>query len=351
MQNKAPLKNLFLKEAIYEEAQVLFQKIDSILNEIGLSIESLSEDNLKKIPLKNLEKFLEITPYLKELSHIHSRIESSVEFISLKESISSIAKIQEDYQERKRKLYFEFKKLYSKVLNEISKTSMNLVYSLDSKTKEKNKEALSKYFSFEEFKHLIENEINDSNSLMKIEELLQNKQELTDLFFKIKTQVMSKKIDSKKLLQEYGTDISIEQIKDSDIIAYEFLRGKALSKVAMEKFSIEVSSQKNYEQRVVRPSDPLSKLLKLEPFEIAIFSISVDPIKDFGLKVGQKMDTSLLPFLLFEVENEQKQMKVIQKINIHLDDSSSFNIITPIYVSYIKAKLIKSQQNQSIKLL
>lgn len=350
MVNQASLYNLFLKENVLEEANQIFFQISNVFSDLGLDFNSFEVFDLKSIPIKNLETIEDLDIFLKKLSDIHLRIESSSEFLKLKTLIEQSRKIQKEYQDMKILLQRDSRKLFSKIHNEISKKSVNLIYSLDPKTKNKHKENLENYFSFSDFQPLIEESLNENNSYNQIYSLTDSSN-LEKLFLKIKNKVISKKIDINEIVENYGKEIQIDQLKEKDIVAYEFLRGRALSKVAMDKFEIEVSSHKSYEQRIVRPSDPLSRLLKLNDSEIAIFAISVDPIKNFGLKTGSKMESSLLPFLVFEIENDQKQMKVIQKINIHIEDDLVVDIITPVYISYIKAKLIKSQQNQSIKIV
>jgi len=351
MVNQASLYNLFLKENIIEEANQLILQIHNCFTDLGIDFNLFEIGDLKSIPIKDLEKIESLDIFLKKLSDIHPRIESSTEFLTLKESIEYCRKIKKEYQEMKITLNREFKKLFSKINNEMLKTSANLIYSLDSKTKKKHKENLENYFNFSDFQPFIEDALSEINSYNQVVKLATDAPHLEKLFLNMKNKVISTKINIHSIIENYGKEIQIEQLKEKDIVAYEFLRGRALSKVAMEKFDIEVSSQKTYEQRIVRPSDPLSRLLKLSDSEIAIFAIAVDPIKNFGLIPGRKMESSLLPFLVFEIENEQKQMKVIQKINIHLDENLIVDIITPVYISYIKAKLIKSQQNQSIKLI
>lgn len=351
--NGYPLSQLTLKDSERTEAISYLAKANNHLESIGMNpipVESLDLE-LTKVSIGDLRTILELRPFMIEMSLIHPRVELSTEYIQLQQLIDK--KVPQTLNKAEaivKKLDADFKKEYKKALEDFSRKAVNLSYSLDKQTKEKHQEKFEQYLAFSEFKPLIDQVIGENVVLGTIFSYETDYQTtLANLFNTMKNKVMAAKANIPSLVAQYGTEIPVEQIKDQDPIAYEYLRSKAFAEVAMENFGISIPFDKTFEQRIVRPNDALAERLKLKPIEMAIFAISVDPVRNFGLAVGQYLESSQVPFLKFKVLNEQKQMKVIQKIKVQVNEDEFIYVITPVYVSYIKAELIKNQQSASIK--
>lgn len=351
--NGYPLKELHLKDAEKAETLTYLGKVNSHLESIGMDsipVESL-DNSLSKVSVGNLRTILDLRPYMIEMSLIHPRVELSTEYIQLQQLIDKkVPATLKKAEDIVKKLDSDFKKEYKKALEVFSRKAVNLSYSMDKKDKEKHQDKFEQYLSFSEFKPLIEQVIGEHILLGTIFAYEQDyASTLLQLFNVMKNKVMAAKANIPNLIAEFGQEIPVDQIKDRDPIAYEYLRSKAFAEVAMENFGISVPFDKTYEQRIVRPTDTLAEKLKLKPVEMAIFALSVDPIRSFGLSVGQNLESNQVPLLKFKVLNEQKQMKVIQKIKVQVNEEEHVYVVTPVYVSYIKAELIKNQQSTSIK--
>lgn len=350
--NGYPITSLTLKDSDRVQAYAYLSKVSAHFNSLGLESFPLEDINsLTKISIGQLRTILDLRPYLIELGLIHPKIELSLEYLQLQNLIDK--KVPEFLTKAEgivRKLDLDFKKSYKQALDDFSRKAVSLSYSMDKQTKEKHQAKLEQYLAFSEFKPLINQVIGEDVLLSTIFGYEQDyAATLAELFNVMKNKVMSGKANIPSLIQEFGNEIPVDQIKDKDPVAYEYLRSKAFAEMAMDNFGITVPFDKTYDQRIVRPQDSLAERLKLKNTEMAIFAISVDPIRSFGLTVGQSLESSQVPFLKFQVMNDQKQMKVMQKIKVQVNEEESVYVVTPVYVSYIKAELVKNQQTSSIK--
>lgn len=239
--NGYPLKQLSLKSDDRVLVETYLNKVNNHLESIGLgslpledldkSLEILSVGSLRTIP--------ELRPFMVEMSLVHPKVELSTEYIQLKTLIEQ--KVQQYLNKAEdivSKLDSDFKKQYKKALEDFSRKAVSLSYSMDKDTKEKHKEKLEQYLSFSEFKPLIEQVIGEKVALKTIFSYQNDYQNTLDnLFTAMKNKVMAAKANIPGLINQFGSEIPVEQIKDTDPVAYEYLRSKAFAEVAMEYFS------------------------------------------------------------------------------------------------------------------
>lgn len=328
-------------------------KINQHLEAIGVGSLPLEDVDsaLEKVSVGNLRTITELRPYMVEMSLVHPKVELSTEYIQIKLLIEK--KVQEYLNKADSivsKLDTDLKKEFKKALDEFSRKGVNLSYSMDKNSKEKHQNKIEQYLSFSEFKPLIDQVIGEKVALKTIFSYENDyAKTLAEMFNAMKNKIMAAKANIPSLVAQFGEVIPVEQIKDSDPVAYEYLRSKAFAELALEQFQLTIPLDKTYDQRIVRPQDTLAAKLKLTNVEMAIFAISVDPIRSFGLSKGQNLESSQNPYLKFKVSNDQLQMKLKQRIKVQVNDEEFVMVETPVYVSYVKAELVKSQQNSSIK--
>lgn len=347
------LAQLNLKPKDLAEVTKFLSLVNQHLEAIGfgsLPVEDLDQ-NLIKVNIGDLRTIADLRPLMIELSLIHPKVELSTEYKQLQTLIEKkVAEYLNKADDIVAKLDKDFKNKYKQALDDFSRKAVDLSYTLDKKDKEKHQAKLEQYLSFSEFKPLIEQLIGEQVSLATVLSYDQNYDNtLVQLFTTMKHKVMAAKANIPSLVDKFGLEIPVNEIKDSDPVAFEYLRAKAFEQAAMDYFQLSIPLDKTYDQRIIRPSDPLAQKLKLTAAQMAIFALSVDPIRDFGLAKGQRMESSQNPHLKFLVLNDQHQMKMDQKIKVQVNEDTFIHVVTPIYVSYVKAELVKSQQSSSIR--
>lgn len=346
------LGQLNFKASDLVEISQFMTQINGTLTRLGVGSLPLADldEALVKVSVQNLNQIPQLRALMVDLSLVHPKVELSTEYKQLQELVEVkapqlITQMSQIVQMTESKC----RKLFNQAVEEFDRKAVNLSYSLGKVEKAKHQKKLDQYLSFSDFKTLLVPVTSEQNSVAHFLHLDANPEELVKTFGNLKQQVMSQKANLPALMAQFGQEIPIEQIKDLDPIAYEYLRSLAFQEVARNYFNLEVREDKTLDQRVVRPSDPLATMLKVTSVQMAIFALSLDPIRSFGLAKGQKMESSQNQSLKFVVLNNQEQRVINQKVKVSLGNDQVAYVLTPVYVSYVKAELDKSLQSNSIK--
>lgn len=351
--NGYPLHQVNLKDEDLKQVLVHLNKINAQLESIGIGTMPLeSIDSIELIKISQVDLVLNLKPYMIEMGLVHPKVELTTEYLQIKSIIEKkIPDLLNQVDQLKKQLEKRFQQKFKETAEEFLKKAEYLMYQ---QQKLKIKITIPEnYLSYSDFKPFLEEITGDDNTIKSILDYQENFEiKISKKFQEIKNRVLSKKTNMDAIVKTFGKKININLLKEQDFIAYEYLRSKALSQVALNNFEIEVNSDKTYEQRVVKPQDSkLAQILKLKTSEIAIFAISVDPIKEFGLEKGQELKSTQMGNLTFLIQNKQSQIEVQQEIKLNLSEKPDdyVVVVTPVYISYIKAELVKNQQNQSVK--
>lgn len=345
------LSQLHFKSRDLVEINQIITQINGVLIRLGvgsLPVQDLNE--VLNISVENLRQIPSLRNLMIDLSLVNPKVELSTEYKQLQElvEVKSPALINR-MDQIVQKIDLIGKKKFNRAVEEFDRKAVNLSYSLDKVQKSKHQTKLDQYIVYSDFKPLINDLISEENSVKHFLLLEDNSEELDKIFLSFKRIVMANKAKLPDLMAQFGSEIPINEVRDLDPIAFEYLRSLAFQEVARNYFNLEVRDDKTLEQRVVRPTDSLASLLKVSPVQMAIFALSLDPIRSFGLSKGQKMESSQNPDLKFVVLNDQEQRVINQKVKVPLSNDQSVYILTPVYVSYVKAELAKNLQSSSIR--
>ena len=303
------------------EITQIISLINGNLNRLGIGSLPLNdvEESVLKISVQNLNQIPQLRSLMVDLSLIHPKVELSTEYKQIQELVEIKApQLINHIAQIVQKTDSHCRKLFTQAAEDFERKAVNLSYSLDKVEKAKHQKKLDQYISFSDFKPLLIQIMGEQNSVAHFLNLDTNPEDVANMFLKLKQQVISQKANIPALIAQFGQEIPIEEIKDLDPIAYEYLRSMAFQEVARNNFNLEVREDKTLEQRIVRPADPLAAMLKISPVQMAIFALSLDPIRSFGLTKGQKIESSQNQNLKFVVLNDQEQRVINQKIKVNL---------------------------------
>lgn len=351
-------KDLTFSTKDKESIEIWLNKIKSILKDAGISqfpMEDLKED-LKNVSIANLKDLIvSLRSPMIEMSLIHHKIELSKEYVQLKEIIESgsIARqYLEKVEEISNQLDLDLKIEFKKFLNEVEKISVNLTSSFNKEQKEKYKDKLESYTGYSDFKPLVQALTGEHLLVGEVLNYL-NTYETTkeEMFAVMKQQVLSMKAKLPELVNHLGTDeINVREIKDLDPVAYQFLTNQAFEQFWRENYNMSVRSDKPMCTFNVHPGHELANSYPLKKDEMAIVTASIYPIRSLGLKKGDIISSKNNPEMKFEVITDEEQVENLISISHLVNESLVIKVMVPVYFFDIKARLIRSQRQASIKI-
>lgn len=344
--NDKTINELNLLSKYFEEAQIILSKINGELGRLGLS--PLPNNNIQKeleqLSVNDLKELLNLRTLAIELDMIHVRMKMSIENKQIHELVEEIIpKLISKIESIKERITIGFKKSFKETLHKLSHKASRIL----STNKVSNPQDFEKqYFKYSDFAPFLDEILDDRNKVQNFIVFESDiKESIDTIFIEIKHKVMFQKSHLKDLVTSKDSVLDVESLKDTDFLAYEYLRSEAFRKIVLDTFGIEVFHDKTYYQEIIRPSDKLSKKLKLQTSEMAIFAIALDTIRDFGIKKGQRMQSNLLNFV---VVSSQKQTHVVHNTKISIGENKYIYLAVPIYLSFLKAELESNQQHKSV---
>lgn len=202
----------------------------------------------------------------------------------------------------------------------------------------------SNYFSYKEFKNTFA--IMTSAETATINSLLELKNHR--MFSIIRRQIISDKASIHSLLAESDKIIHINEIKKEDQKTYELLRSEFFVTVCDEAFKIKIPYGKTAQTEIIRPSHAMASTLKLERTQIVYLTVSIDPIPDVALNVGQVIEFN--NGMKFNVINAQQVIEREMFYEMKLDKEASCNLVVPFYFSFIRCNLVKEQRSSYVRI-
>ena len=327
-----PLEGYLYSQCHFKDEEK--KQLDLIFNELNLKLEKYglkdlliqrNFDNLKSVSLNNLKDIVENwNVYIDKLEDVHFKVAVIKEFRSLNMLVEKAEEEIKLIKNQIEELELNLKKKYSETI------SHNYLF--------------NDYFSFKDFKKKFDEFTNDS--LVSTELLERIKKE--DLFKIIRRKIISEKANFiGEMNNSKDNVIHIGKIKEYDQKSYDLLRNEFLQTICEDSLNLKFNFGKESHTEIVRPSHSLSKSLKIEKTEIVYLTVSLNPIEDLDIKVGNLIDFS--NGMKFEVTKEQQVVEKEMFYQLELDQIITCNLLVPVYFSFIRCNLVKEQRSDHLK--
>jgi len=202
----------------------------------------------------------------------------------------------------------------------------------------------SEYFTYKEFKNAFN--AMTSEDTVSFNYLAELKGQ--NMFKTIRRKIIADNANIHSLLADSDKIIHINSIKSEDEKTYNLLRSESFVALCDDILKIKIPYGKKTQTEIIRPSHFMAKHLKLERTEIIYLTVSLDPISDVEIELGQVIEFN--NGMRFEVIKTQQVLEKEMFYQLRLDKVSSSNLIIPFYFSFIRCNLVKEQRSNYNKI-
>lgn len=202
----------------------------------------------------------------------------------------------------------------------------------------------SEYFTYKEFKNTFT--VMTSADTVSFNYLAELKGQ--NMFKAIRRKIIADKANIHSLLSDPNKIIHINSIKNEDEKTYNLLRSEFFVTLCDEALKIKVPYGKKTQTEIIRPAHAMAKTLKLERTEIVYLTVSLDPISDVEIELGQVIEFN--NGMKFDVTKTQQVLEREMFYQLELDKISSCNLLVPFYFSFIRCNLVKEQRSSYSKI-
>lgn len=207
-----------------------------------------------------------------------------------------------------------------------------------------NNALFSDYFSYKEFKTTLS--IMTSADVISLYELDQLTKE--NIFVKIRKKIISDRSNLSLLMKDSESAVHINEIIKEDFRTYQLIRTEFYMTLCEEAFKIKVPFGKTAHTEIIRPSHPMAEVLKLDKSEIVYLTISLDPIPDLEMEIGDEIMFN--NGMKFNVVKNQEVVRREMFYPVSLDDLSKCYLTVPFFYSFVRCQLVKEQRSNINKL-
>tara|TARA_Y100000034_G_scaffold136824_1_gene216118 strand:+ start:20169 stop:21248 length:1080 start_codon:yes stop_codon:yes gene_type:complete len=252
---------------------------------------------------------------------------------------------------------------YKKILSFIEENSVilrNLIEDIQSGVKKSystvvsNNLLMGKIFSYNDFIPYLEELAGEDIPYYKLVKINQEEIKNNDLFEKIRMKVLADKTGLREFL---GNKEDIQKINKTLIKtqeSYDLIQAEAFSKFCKKMFRFDVPFGKRIYTKKIKWDESnkgnegqdklFEQLFSIKKSQMGLFSVGIDiPGRNFLSKGSEVPDGNLK----FEVFSPQEIIKkeCFYKMKI---DGKTLEISIPIYISFMRLELVKSQKTNSI---
>jgi len=208
-----------------------------------------------------------------------------------------------------------------------------------------NNTLFSDYFSYKEFKIALS--MLTSADVVSLDSVQKLRKE--NIFIKLRKKIISDRSNLSILMKDSNPHVHINQLFNEDFRTYQLIRTEFYLTLCEEAFKIKIPFGKTAHTEIIRPSHPLAETFKLDRSEIVYLTVSLDPIADAEVEIGDEITFN--NGMKFNVVKNQEVVRREMFYPISLDNYSKCNLTVPFYYSFIRCQLVKEQRSNINKLL
>ena len=276
---------------------------------------NFSPSMLDDLSISHLWELSQYKTVLNQMEDIHHKTMRSIEYKTIESFIKLIPEKIEYYNTHLPIMENAFRSKYSLVASD--------------------NEIFQNLYSYQEFKdQFISLLKKDAVSINKLNEL-----KIMDLFEFCRQNIMQTKVDLETSFTD-GKEILLSDLKPYEKL-YNLIASEFFHQYTKESLSISQFSGKHLICELIRPSHPLAKNFNLEVHESTLLSVSLNPIPDPKLQVGDIMS-------YFDLMFELKDSGEAYKIDIFWPlvlSSKTYYIKAPVYFNHYRLQLINGQRS------
>lgn len=275
---------------------------------------------LDNLTLGALNELLTYKSVLEKMEDIHIKTMRSNEYRAIKDMIPLIVEKLDFCKGVFKQLEEILRKNYSLISNDNSLLSL-----------------LYPYSSFKEFSNTLLN-----CDFLTVNQLLAYK---SGNFFEICRQgILQNQVGVIPQLLD-GGQIDLTELAQSHPKIYDLLAGEFFFQLQKELVGATSFTGKTYGLEFIRPAHPMAEQFQLAQFEGSLLALSLNPLPDVGLSVGDKVN-------FFDLAFEIKSPGVeAYKIDIHWPltlNSTNYVITCPVYFGHYRLQLIANQRIRNV---